>query len=202
VKYIILLILPMTELFALDLDTFLTKELEIAKVFSKTNLKYLKAGKNIIKTEVTSPKKSFQKISEKILLFHKKQCSSVISTIGQYENYTNFFDFVNKSEYKNNHIYLKIKFFLIPREFPINVKINRLSTPKEYPFVFNTGFLDGLQGILNIKEVNNRCLIHFSMDWEGKYTGMSNYILETFLYTIAKYGMRKMLLITGHGRTY
>ncbi len=187
---------------AKDLEKTLIKKLELEKSYSKTNLRYLKAGRPIIRTDVTSPKKKRQKIDEMILGLHKKECSSVLKKMGRYENYTEYFDFIKKSDYKNGYIFLKIKFFLVPREFMINVKIDRMKEVKDYPFVFNTGFLDGLKGILKVEEFNNRCLFHFTMDWEGEHTGLSNFILENFMYTIAKYGIRKMLLITGHGRAF
>ncbi len=185
-----------------DLKSFISKKLELQNAYSKTHLKYVMEGRPIVKVNVTTPKKKRQKIDEMMMVYHKKSCKPVINKMNQYENYVNFFDFIKKSNYKNGYMFLKIRFFLVPRDFMINVKIDRLNEIKSYPFVFNTGFLDGLKGILDIREFNNRCLFNFKMDWEGERTGLSNFILENFMHTIAKYGLRKMLLMTGHGKAF
>jgi hypothetical protein len=106
------------------------------------------------------------------------------------ENYKNWIDFINYSEYQEqSHLFtLKADHPLLPYPMVIHIIVERPTKKGKYPFSFPTGLFGGLKGYFEILEFEKKCFFYAESHWEGKKTKLPGFIVEIFSETLSKVG--------------
>ncbi len=161
------------------------KYLEKETTFSKVIIEDLEKGKK-------------QKLDYSIAGLHKKKCQIALSRLSQYERYSEFLDIVKKSRYneKNKFIYLHLSHTFMPFDMSLHFKLDRVSKPGLYHFSFDSGFLTGLKGTIDISEYKKRCLFHTKASWSGPHTNISSTLFSFFTKAVGTIAMKRLLKIS------
>lgn len=167
------------------------------------NLPYSVKVKNKIVNEnrifVISKVESFDKkqsLNFEITGLHPKSCSWALVKLSQYEQYSNFLDFVKSSEFKDNRINFLLDSSIMPYPMRLNFVLPRITEPGVYPFKFDKGFLKGLFGKIHVSNHENRCLFHSTAVWVGPETKIPDKIFELFSHTLARISMETLFRIS------
>lgn len=156
-------------------------------VFSESNVKdFEKDGKK------------FQNLNFSIAGLHKKSCNYALKTLSQYEKFNKFVSFVTESEYDENkqEISFRLSHLLLPYDMMLIFNLPRITTPGTYPFRFDIGFLQGLQGNIHVINHHNRCLFYSEAKWSGPDTGLNSLIFEVFSQALTKLSMETLFRIS------
>lgn len=196
--FLFLLFVSSSALFATELDHNILPY--------KKNLKdKILAGELFSESRVSSKKitengkeKEIQELHFTIAGLHQKSCEYALKKLSLYENYSEFLDFVKKSEYDlfTSEIDFLISHTLLPYDMRLVFKLPRITAPGVYPFSFNRGILINLTGNIYVINHKNRCLFFTKADWEGKHTGFPNLVFEFFSQTLAKLSMERLFRIS------
>ena len=188
---------------ALDLKKYLKEK----NSFSRSNLEYLEQGRVIVKSEVQTIKaegeeQKKQKLTLYLAGLHSEKCETSIEKLKEYEKFSEYITFITKSTYdeSNKHIAMNLNGSpFVPIDFTLEVTIDRLSTPKTYPYIMGAGLFQGLKGDLDIVQApENRCLYYVTGDYLGQSTGMPDFVVETLANGIGKKGLERLFKISGH----
>jgi hypothetical protein len=107
-------------------------------------------------------------------------------------------DFVKQSSYdeKTQKFSFTIDHVLLPFPMIVGFKIPRITKEGQYPFLFEDGFLKGLTGKIIVKEVGKYCLLSMKTDWRGPASPLPNGIFGTFVQTVGKIGLEKLIRVS------
>lgn len=142
--------------------------------------------------------KDQQSLDFLILGLHKKACSRALVKLSQYERYSEFVDFIKKSQYnsKNQRIRLNLSHTLMPFDMILDFKIERIKKPGAYSFSFDSGFLKGLKGQINISSYKNRCFFATTAQWRGPDSGIPDSVFSFFSQALGKLAMERLFRIS------
>jgi hypothetical protein len=185
------------------LKTFLQEK----NFFTRSNFDYLLEGRVIVNSVVEDMKvgdKSQQKMVVHVAGIHGKTCAESAAIMSQYENYKTYITFVKESDYRDGKVYLTLKADPIPVQFALDLKIERIKEPGTYPYLMGLGIFQGMTGEVHFYEYDDektqkkKCFYYANAFWQGKDTGYPNLIMETFTATIAKKGLERLFIMSGH----
>ena len=130
--------------------------------------------------------------------FHQKSCDYVLKKLSLYENYSDFLNFVKRSQYdeEKQEINFVLSHLLLPYDMSLIFKLPRITKEGVYPFSFDQGFLKDLKGNIHVQKINNRCLFYSEASWSGPHTKIPNTIFEFFSQTLAKMSMERLFRIS------
>ena len=105
---------------------------------------------------------------------------------------------VKKSTYsiEKKRIQLHLAHPLLPFKMSLKFKLPRITKPGDYQFSFDAGFLKGLKGLIQVRELNGRCLFKTTASWQGPPTGFSPTFFEFFSSAAAKYVMEILFRVS------
>jgi hypothetical protein len=165
------------------------------------------AWKKVLKNEIYVSSKvddfkklsvSHQKLSFKIAGLHPKSCRYALRKLSHYESYQNHLGFIDKSEYdeKKERVNFHLSSTLLPYDMTLNFHIPRIKKPGVYPFVFDRGFLRGLNGQIIAIKHKKRCLFYTHASWQGPHSGIPNTIFAFFSKALAGLSMKNLFRIS------
>jgi hypothetical protein len=139
-----------------------------------------------------------QQLDFQIYGLHKKRCSRALVKLSQYERYAEFVDFIKKSTYDNKkeRIRLNLSHTLMPFNMVLDFKIERITSPGTYKFSFDSGFLKGLKGQINISKYKQRCFFATTASWQGPYSGIPNSVFSFFSQALGEIAMERLFRIS------
>lgn len=187
---------------------FILKDfLQEKNFFTRSNLDYLLEGRVIVNSVVEDAKnkdEEQQKMIVQVAGIHGKNCSDSAAIISQYENFKSYIPFVKESDYRDGKVFLTIKAEPIPVQFGLDLKIERIKEPGIYPYLMGLGIFQGMTGEVHFydyideKTQKKKCFYFANAFWQGKDTGYPNLLMETFTATIAKKGLERLFIMSGH----
>ena len=198
VHHIFILSLLSTTCFVL-LYTFSTKSfaqvLEINKFFdkkwnlNKESIKEILDGKVLVDAIVDSENKK-QSFILKAAALHPKKCSKALRKLSLFENYDEWISFIKSSIYDEKYrlLTLKANHTLLPYPMLVHIIVDRPTKPGIYPFTFPTGIFTGLKGQFEIQSFGKRCIFYAHSNWQGKDTGIPDFVVELFAETLSRIG--------------
>jgi len=166
------------------------------KTLTKNQIQKIRIGKTITAAELVSITKLRQSLDFKVYAIHPLSCRRGFRKISQYEEYSNYINFIKESTYdeKTNVVYLKMKPPIIRKFFYLEFKIPRIQEAGDYAFTFTKGFLLGLKGRILVSQLKNKkCLLSISANWQGKKLKYPKKIFEFFTESILENGIKKLI---------
>lgn len=135
-----------------------------------------------------------QSLDYKIYGLHPKNCDFSLKKISRYESYSQFIDFVKKSDYdeKSQTIFFEFSSLLLPYDMLLSFKLPRIEKPGLYQFSFDKGFLRGLIGSVHVEEKFGRCLFSGTAKWNGPDSQIPDSIFELFSKNLGKAAMERI----------
>lgn len=186
-----------------DLKEFLKEK----NFYTRSNYEYLLESRVIVNSVVETVKSSQtaqQKMVVNVAGIHGKSCSESAVILSQYEKFKNYITFIKSSDYRDGKVYLTLKADPIPIEFAMDIKIERINEPGIYPYLMGLGIFQGMTGTVQFyqyideKNQKKKCFYYADAFWQGKDTGYPNILMETFTATIAKKGLERLFIMSGH----
>ncbi len=131
--------------------------------------------------------------------WHRYNCATALPRLTRYEDYQRYLPFVVSSTYQTSTqtLDLAFKVWILPFSLRLNFQLPRMDKEGVYPFTFKEGFLPNLKGKVSAKDVDQRCLILITADWQGADPGFNPTLFEVFTQTAGTLGIEKMLRVTG-----
>ena len=175
--------------FAWSKKTSLNQYLKNKWKLSKTQSNYLKNGKVLADSDVSS-KNGMQTFDLKAAAFHTKKCRKVLRKISRLEDYHKWINFLKSSDYiEKSHLFnLKADHPLLPYPMIVHIIVERPTKQGKYPFTFPTGMFRGLEGFFEIIEFDKKCFFYAESHWKGKETKLPNFVIEIFSETLSRIG--------------
>lgn len=182
--------------FAVPISTELKPFYEL----SEGQMEDLLKGDVISEGKVDSPTEKEQQMMLFVSGINQRNCTRVMRKLSQYENYNKYMDFVKQSSYdeKTQKISFTIDHALLPFPMLLGFKIPRITKEGHYPFIFEDGFLKGLTGKVIVKDVGKFCLLGLKSDWRGPKSPLPNMVFSTFVQTVGKIGLEKLIRISSY----
>lgn len=186
-----------------DLKEFLKNK----NFYTRSNYDYLLESRVIVNSvveNVEAKPEQQQKMVVTVAGIHGRTCAESAVILSQYEKFKDFIAFVKSSDYRDGKVYLTIKADPIPVQFALDLKIERIKEPGIYPFLMGLGIFQGMTGTVQFYEYQDeksqkkKCFYFADAYWQGKDTGYPNLIMETFTATIAKKGLERLFIMSGH----
>ena len=169
--------------------------------FKEGTIKRIQGGECYVKStfEEVPGKAGQKKFSFAAAGLHRRDCATALPRLTKYEDYQRYLPFVVKSSYQTSSqtIDLLFKVWILPFSLRLLFQLPRMQQEGQYPFTFKEGFLPDLKGKITAKEVDQRCLILITANWQGPDPGFSPTLFELFTQTAGTLGMEKMLRVTG-----
>jgi len=173
---------------------------------SKESLIELKENQIYISGDVSNKivsNKKFQELKLTGASFHQKSCKDVFKVLGDYENYEKFIDFIKVSKYdpKTQRINFTLSHLLLPFDMYLIFKIPRIKGAGKYKFIFEIGFLKGLEGKILIREnqvTNALCFISLDIHWLGSPSPIPNFIFSFFSKRLLRGAIQELWKKSGH----
>ena len=139
-----------------------------------------------------------QSLDYKIYGLHPKKCSFALKKISRYESYSQFIDFVKKSDYveADQMIFFEFSSILLPFDMLLSFKLPRITAPGDYTFSFDKGFLRGLIGTVSVQDKGNKCLFIGTAKWFGPDTQIPDSVFELFSKNLGKAAMERIFRIS------
>ena len=146
----------------------------------------------------TSENEKKQSLDYFIAGLHPKNCRIALSKLSQYERFSEFLDFVEKSQYqeKQKRITLHLGHTLMPFDMMLDFQIPRIKKPGVYPFRFDKGFLNNLTGEISVSEHGGRCLFSTQARWKGPKTRIPDRVFGFFSQALGKNAMETLFRIS------
>lgn len=165
---------------------------------SEGEMEDLLKGEVISQGKVTSPTKQEQEMKLTVAGVHPRNCTRAMRKLSQYENYHQYIDFIKKSEYnqQTQKFSFMVDHALLPFPMVVGFKIARITKAGNYQFLFEDGFLKGLTGQLIIRDVGKFCLMGLKSDWRGPESPIPNTIFGTFVQTVGKIGLERLIRVS------
>lgn len=129
---------------------------------------------------------------------HPRNCTRAMRKLSLYENYHTYMDFIKTSKYdeKTQKFTFTVDHALLPFPMIVAFKIPRITKEGYYPFTFEDGFLKDLKGTVIVQEVGKFCLMGLKTDWRGPESRIPNIVLETFIQTVGKMGLERLIRVS------
>lgn len=139
----------------------------------------IKSGEVFAESKVKTIKKK-QSIKYFAAALHPQSCARSFRKLSLVDEYQNYLSYVKSSKYFDNTkvFQMKVDHMLLPFPMVIDIKIEKPSIPKTYPFYFLNGILKNLKGKMYMKNIEGRCLYYIKAKWRGRKTIMPDAILE------------------------
>lgn len=139
-----------------------------------------------------------QRLEFSIAGLHPKSCPYALRTLSLYEEFSRYLSFVKESTYneQTSEINFLLSHLLLPYDMRLIFNLPRIKTTGVYPFSFNAGFLQNLQGKINVIDHKNRCLFYSTAHWQGPHTGFNKLIFELFSQVLTKLSMEILFRIS------
>ncbi len=153
------------------------------------------AGEKFCESTVTSStdknNQETQSLDFKIMGLHPKSCDYALKTLSRYEDFHRFMDFVKESSYdeKTGEINFLLSHTFLPYNMRLIFKLPRVNKVGSYPFKFEMGFLNGLNGTIHVIDHQKRCLFYSTATWKGPHSSIPNFVLEFFSEALSKLSM-------------
>jgi hypothetical protein len=131
---------------------------------------------------------------------HNKSCTTAFRKLSRLENYKDYINFINESNYneKNRLFVVKANHALLPFPMIVYIIVDRPTKEGKYPFSFPTGIFPGLSGDFIIKEVEGRCALYVHSFWKGNKTKIPDIVIEMFSETLARIGGEVLIRKSQH----
>ncbi|HLE11422.1 MAG: hypothetical protein A2504_17390 [Bdellovibrionales bacterium RIFOXYD12_FULL_39_22] len=151
-----------------------------------------------IVTNLEKDKKKIQTLKFHAAGLHKKSCTFALRKMSLYEKQKDYLSFVKESTYdeKSERINLLLSSPILPFNMILDFKIERITEPGKYNFVFDKGFLKDLKGEINASAHKDRCFFYVRADWVGPDTNFPNKVFEFFSSTLGKLGIDNMFRVS------
>ena len=158
----------------------------------------LKKEEYYSKSQVNSQKDKQQSLNFQSMGLHTVSCQIALVKISRYEYYSQFLSFVKQSSYddKARLISLTLSHSLMPFDMDLSFKLDRVEKPGVYPFVFEGGFLKGLNGEIQISEFSKRCFFNAVAKWQGPDTKIPNTVFEFFTQVLGQLTLKNLFRIS------
>jgi hypothetical protein len=165
---------------------------------SEGQLEEILKGHVISVGKVTSPSEKDQKLFLFVAGLHPRNCTRAMRKISFYENYSEYMDFIKKSDYSDEKetVYFVMDHTLLPFAMNLTFKIPRIKKPGVYPFTFEHGFLKDLKGNIIVKDIGKYCLLGLKTDWQGPETRIPNIAFSLFIQTVGKLGLEHLIRVS------
>lgn len=143
-----------------------------------------------VKTE-----KEVQKLDLWVSGLHPQNCKKALRKISHYEGYPEFLTFIKKSEYEEStkRWRLTLDHALMPFPMYLDFKMERVTKEGSFPFTFEKGFLSGLVGQVKTQEVEKRCQLTLTSNWQGVKTKIPDIVFSTFVQTLSEMGLKHLI---------
>lgn len=155
--------------------------------------------KRIYRKAVIETKENKQSLDYKIYGIHPNKCSIALKKLSRYEKFHEYIDIVKLSGYSETkkQIYLYLDHTLMPFPMSLSFIIPRITKPGIYPFTFDKGFLKGLRGEINVRQLSDgRCLFFSTSFWQGNKTSIPDTLFEMFSETLGELAMQKLFRVS------
>lgn len=175
-----------------------SKELKPFYSPSEGQIADLLKGEVISIGSVDSPSSKEQQMMLFVSGIHPRNCIKAMRKLSLYENYSQYMGFIKKSSYddKTQRIHFVIDHTLLPFPMIVGFKIPRIKGPGVYPFTFETGFLNGLEGKIIVKDIGKFCSLSLKSDWRGPKSKIPDIVLGTFVQTVGKLGLEHLIRVS------
>ena len=155
--------------------------------------------KNIYRKAVIKTKDNKQSLDYRIYGIHPNKCKVALKKLSRYEKFSEYIDLVKLSAYseKKKQIYLYLDHSLMPFPMSLSFIIPRIRKPGVYNFTFDKGFLKGLRGQINVRNLaDGRCLFFSTSFWQGKKSSIPDTLFEVFSETLGELAMKKLFRVS------
>jgi hypothetical protein len=176
------------------------RRLQEGECYTKSSLQEVPRPPQAKGKAASSPKSTKEmKFTFAVAGWHRHNCATALPRLTRYEDYQRYLPFVVSSTYQTptQTIDLAFKVWILPFSLRLNFQLPRMEKEGVYPFTFKEGFLPNLKGKVTAKDVDRRCLILITADWQGPDPGFNPTLFELFTQTAATLGIEKMLRVTG-----
>jgi hypothetical protein len=148
--------------------------------------------------KVDSPTEKEQQMMLFVSGIHPRNCTRAMRKLSFYENYSQYMDFIKKSDYNEEKEIVTFVMDHVLLPFPMNLtfKIPRIKKAGVYPFTFDHGFLKDLKGSIAVKDVGKFCLLTLKTDWRGPETRIPNLPFSMFIQTVGKLGLEHLIRVS------
>ncbi|POB15322.1 hypothetical protein C0Z22_02735 [Halobacteriovorax sp. DA5] len=155
--------------------------------------------KRIYRKAIVKTQENKQSLDYQIYGIHPNKCKVALRKLSRYEKFNEYIDLVKLSGYseKKKEIYLYLDHTLMPFPMSLNFKIPRITKPGAYPFTFDKGFLKGLRGEINVRQLSDgRCLFFSKSYWKGEKSSIPDTLFEMFSETLGELAMEKLFRVS------
>ena len=192
-KSILLIILAQQISLVFAYDTQLFNFFQNKWQLNKESIKEIIDGKVLVDATVDTSSKSGEKQQSfglKAAALHPKSCTKALRKLSLYENYDKWISFIKSSLYDEKYrlLTLKANHTLLPYPMLVHIIVDRPTKPGVYPFTFPTGIFSGLKGEFEVKSHGKRCIFYATSNWQGKSTGIPDFVIELFAETLSRIG--------------
>lgn len=165
---------------------------------SKAEIEDLLKGEVISTGKVDSPSEKEQQLFLFVSGIHPRSCERAMRKLSLYESYPLYISFIKTSSYDDStqNFSFTIEHTLLPFAMIVRFKIPRITKPGHYPFIFESGFLKDLKGIIILENIENHCLLALKTDWRGPSSSIPNLVFGTFIQTVGKIGLEHLIRVS------
>ena len=166
--------------------------------FQESTIKRIQKGEVYAKALLQDTTPGKKKFTFAVAGWHRRDCATALPRLTMYERYHQYLPFVAQSTYQDasQTLDLLFKIWIIPFSLRLHFQLPRMAQEGSYPFTFKEGFLPNLRGQVRVQDVEKRCLVLITADWQGADPGINATLFEIFAQTAAAMGVEKMLRVT------
>lgn len=165
--------------------------------YKDSYIKRLKKGEIISFAKVSSDKNS-QDLKTVVFTLHPKTCEFVLKKLSRYEKFKDYISFVKRSTYNDqkNFLYFYMDHTLMPFPMSLGFNIKRITKPGDYSFVFKSGMLKDLLGVIVVRDIKKQCFLSSRVSWKGVKTKIPDLVFEIMAQTLAEKALAKLKRIS------
>ena len=129
---------------------------------------------------------------------HSKSCRFALKKLKLYERFSEYVDMVTLSRYtpETRELYLELSPPIISDKLILTFNIARIESEGSYPFRFDGGFLNGLEGKIEVLNYKHRCIFSITAHWKGAKTRYSDQVLSLFAATASEIALNRLFRIS------
>ncbi len=129
---------------------------------------------------------------------HPRNCQSALRKLSQYENFSRWIGFIDKSTYdeKKQRPTFHLKSNLLPFNMTLDFHLPRIRQPGVYEFQFDRGFLSGLKGKIYVHSHKKRCFFESEAYWRGPHSSIPSSVFEFFSDALGRLAMENLFRIS------
>lgn len=156
--------------------------------------------KEVISYGYVRTQKNIQTLKAHIFTLHPKNCTFALKKLSQYEKLQDYIDFVKISKYneKTKKLYFYLNHNLMPFPMTLKFELARMTGPGDYPYTLKGGMLNGLKGVIFVREENKRCFLGSHVSWSGPKTKIPDLVFEVMAQTLAEKALQKLVRISSY----